>query len=72
MKKRKTLFHAALAAASFACALTLGAGQAIATDGTQAPAESCSAWACRQECGVFGGDLGPGGPGKPLQCYCCG
>ncbi len=33
---------------------------------------SCTQWACRTECAPFGGHLVAGGPGKPLQCACCG
>ena len=33
---------------------------------------SCTTWACNTECAPFGGDLVSGGPGKPLQCACCG
>lgn len=74
MQTRKVPFRALVMGALVAAAFGFGATQAIATEtgdiGTRY--ESCSAWACKQECAPFGGDLGPGGPGKPLQCYCCG
>ncbi|ALN90563.1 hypothetical protein LG3211_1587 [Lysobacter gummosus] len=50
-----------------------GAFQVVAGNGSApAQSESCDAFACRTECAEFGGDLGPGGPGRPLVCYCCG
>lgn len=74
MSKRTVSFRAMLAGAVFAAAMTFGAVQAIATDGSEPGTqhEGCNSWACKKECAPFGGDLGPGGPGKPLQCYCCG
>lgn len=74
MQVRKRSFRTFVAGTMFALMMGFGVSQAIATDaddpGTRY--ESCSAWACRQECAPFGGSLGPGGPGKPLICYCCG
>lgn len=74
MKHRTRSVRIALAALLFSTAMSFGAFQVVAGDGAgvQAENEACSAWACRQECQGFGGDLGPGGPGQPLQCYCCG
>ena len=66
----KTMRNAAAAALFVGC-MGFGAMQAMAEDGEDREA-SCSAWACAQECAPFGGQLGPGGPGQPLQCYCCG
>lgn len=74
MQARKRSLRTILASVSFAAMMAFGASQAVATDaddpGTRY--ESCTAWACKQECAPFGGSLGPGGPGKPLVCYCCG
>ena len=66
----KTLFRL-LAAVAVSGALGFGAVQALAIDDTP-DAVGCRSFACRTECAPFGGDLGPGGPGKPLTCYCCG
>ncbi len=74
MKLSKATIRNLLLGVAVSAAMGFGAAQAIATDsaapGTQH--ESCSAYACKLECAPFGGSLGPGGPGKPLQCYCCG
>ena len=72
--KRRTMLRQLFTGAVFAAAMGFGATQAIATGGDDPGTryESCTAWACKQECAPFGGDLGPGGPGKPLVCYCCG
>ena len=74
MKMRRVSFRSLILGAAFVAAMGFGAAQAVATEtgtaGTQY--ESCNSWACRNECPGFGGSLGPGGPGKPLQCYCCG
>lgn len=74
MQARHIPVRSLLMGFAFAVAMAFGATQAIATDmddpGTRY--EACNAWACKKECAPFGGDLGPGGPGKPLQCYCCG
>jgi hypothetical protein len=74
MKKTRVSLRSMLAAAVFASAMTFGAVQAIATDASQAGTQyaGCTSPACKKECGSFGGSLGPGGPGKPLKCYCCG
>lgn len=74
MKHRTRALRAALAALLFSTAMGFGAAQVFADDGVRgdAPQAACDAWACREECGEFGGELGPGGPGKPLMCYCCG
>lgn len=72
MKTRNRNFRMALAATLFSVAMGFGAFQAFASGGAQSEQASCNAWACRQECGALGGNLGPGGPGKPLRCYCCG
>jgi hypothetical protein len=74
MKKTRMSLRSMLAAAVFASAMAFGTMQAIATDASQPGTQyvGCNSWACRKECGSFGGDLGPGGPGKPLKCYCCG
>jgi len=48
-----------------------GVVQATASTTTSKPA-SCNAFACQTECAPFGGELGPGGAGEPLRCYCCG
>jgi hypothetical protein len=53
----------------------VGGGASAAPPGDDAidgAAPGCTAWACRLECAPFGGALVPGGPGKPLQCACCG
>lgn len=73
MKQRTRNLRIALAALLFSTAMGLGAFQVFASNGaTDQNQASCDAWACRQECGSLGGELGPGGAGKPLQCYCCG
>lgn len=74
MQARKHSLRTIIASVSFAAMMAFGASQAIATDADDPGTRyaSCSAWACKQECAPFGGDLGPGGPGKPLICYCCG
>jgi hypothetical protein len=52
---------------------TMGFGVLQATASTEPTTRaSCGAFACRTECAPFGGDLVPGGPGRPLQCACCG
>jgi hypothetical protein len=71
MKQRWTALRNGMAAAVFLACMGFGAVQATAGDGIEKDA-ACSAWACQQECAPFGGELGPGGPGKPLVCYCCG
>ncbi len=74
MKMRRVSFRSLIFGAAFFAAMGFGAAQAVATEtnteGTQYA--SCSAWACRTECAGFGSNLGPGGPGKPLKCSCCG
>ncbi len=74
MSKRLKTIRNVIATAIFASAMGFGAMQAIATDASDPGTRywGCNAWACKKECAPFGGDLGPGGPGKPLQCYCCG
>lgn len=74
MKARKVSFRSMIATVAFVAAMSFGAAQAIATDGNSPGTRyaGCSSTACRAECPGFGGDLGPGGPGKPLTCYCCG
>lgn len=74
MHTRKVSFRSLVAGALFAAAMGFGATQAIATDGDDPGTryEACNSWQCRQECPGFGGTLGPGGPGRPLTCYCCG
>ena len=74
MKMCRVSFRSLVLGAAFAAAMVFGAAQAIATETNTAGTEyaSCSAWACRTECPGFGGNLGPGGPGKPLKCFCCG
>lgn len=69
MKQWKRI-KTALVTAGVAGSLVFGFVQATAEAETRPAA--CNAWACRTECAPFGGELGPGGPGKPLQCYCCG
>ncbi|MCI2261955.1 hypothetical protein [Xanthomonas indica] len=71
MKQRWTALRNGMLAAVFLASMGFGAVQAIAGDGIEKEA-ACSAWACQQECAPFGGELGPGGPGQPLICYCCG
>ncbi|MBN6151754.1 hypothetical protein JR065_15515 [Xanthomonas sp. AmX2] len=71
MKQRWMSLRNGIVAALFLTSMGFGAMQAVAGDGAETKA-ACSAWACQQECAPFGGDLGPGGPGQPLQCYCCG
>ncbi|MGH8084599.1 MAG: hypothetical protein ACREPV_04925 [Lysobacter sp.] len=73
MKHRTRTIRIALAALLFSTAMGFGAAQVFASNGMKGDTQvSCDSWACRKECGSFGGDLGPGGPGEPLQCYCCG
>ena len=60
-----------LAAVAVVGALGFGTVQAFATDSGPKPV-GCNSWACRNECAPFGGNLGPGGPGQPLVCRCCG
>lgn len=74
MKQRSRSLRIALAALLFSTAMGFGVFQVAADSGVSAqPQEgSCDAWACRTECQGFGGDLGPGGPGQGLVCYCCG
>ncbi|MBB6367292.1 MULTISPECIES: hypothetical protein [Xanthomonas] len=71
MKQRWTALRNGMLAAVFLASMGFGAVQATAGDGIEKEA-ACSAWACQQECAPFGGELGPGGPGQPLICYCCG
>lgn len=74
MMNRTRALRIAVSTLVFSVAMGFGAFQVVANDGTN-PRDtqaSCNAWACRQECGSLGGNLGPGGPGKPLKCYCCG
>ncbi|MCC4597800.1 hypothetical protein NRY95_21200 [Xanthomonas campestris pv. phormiicola] len=71
MKQRWTALRNGMVAAVFLASMGFGAMQATAGDGIGKDA-ACSAWACQQECAPFGGELGPGGPGQPLVCYCCG
>lgn len=74
MKLRSIGFRNVLLGLGVSAAMLFGAAQAIATDSASAGTryETCSSFSCKKECGEFGGDLGPGGPGKPLVCYCCG
>lgn len=74
MKHRTRTLRIALAALLFSTAMGFGATQVFADDGMRKDAQqaACDAWQCREECAGFGGELGPGGPGQPLQCYCCG
>ncbi len=74
MKSRRISFRSMIATAVFVAAMSFGAAQAIATEGSNPGTQyhSCDSIACVAECGSFGGSLGPGGPGKPLVCYCCG
>lgn len=73
MNKRNRGVRVVLAALLFSAAMSFGAFQVIAGNGAApAPSESCDSFACRSECPEFGGELGPGGPGRPLVCYCCG
>lgn len=61
--------------AVFAIAIAgpLGFGVLQATTASADPQPvGCKSFACRTECAPFGGDLVPGGPGKPLRCACCG
>ena len=52
---------------------TMGFGIVQATASTpKGPQVGCNSFACHTECAPFGGDLVPGGPGKPLRCACCG
>lgn len=50
----------------------LGFGVLQATASPPAKPVGCKSFACKTECAPFGGDLVPGGPGKPLRCACCG
>lgn len=73
MKARNRGVRLVLAALLFSAAMGFGAFQVVAGDGAAPSQESsCDSIACRTECGDFGGELGPGGPGRPLVCYCCG
>ena len=73
MKHRTRTLRIALAALLFSTAMGFGAAQVFASNGMKSDTQaSCDSWACRKECAPFGGNLGPGGPGEPLQCYCCG
>lgn len=73
MKHRTRVVRIALAALLFSTAMGFGAATVFAGNGMRGDTQaSCDAWACRAECGSLGGELGPGGPGEPLQCYCCG
>jgi hypothetical protein len=74
MSKRIASFRTLLAGTVFAGAMVFGTMQAIATDASDPGTQyvGCNSWACKKECAPFGGDLGPGGPGKPLKCLCCG
>lgn len=74
MKARTVSIRSMIATAVFVAAMSFGAVQAIATEGSNPGTQyqSCNNIACIAECEGFGGDLGPGGPGKPLTCYCCG
>ncbi|MBN7135352.1 hypothetical protein A7A76_01505 [Lysobacter enzymogenes] len=73
MNQRKRGARIALAALLFCAAMGFGAFQVVAGNGA-APEQSnyCDHVSCRAECPDFGGDLGPGGPGRPDVCYCCG
>ena len=70
MKLRWTTIRNSMIALAFAGSIGFGLKQATASDAPK-PA-GCNSFACRAECPGFGGELGPGGPGKPLQCFCCG
>ncbi|MFD0325312.1 hypothetical protein [Lysobacter gummosus] len=73
MIKRNRGVRVVLASLLFTAAMGFGTFQVVAGNGSApAQSESCDAFACRTECAEFGGDLGPGGPGRPLVCYCCG
>jgi len=70
MKYWKRVRTAVLA---IAAVVPMGFGIVQATASTTAPKPvGCNSFACRAECAPFGGDLGPGGPGQPLRCLCCG
>jgi hypothetical protein len=62
----------ALVASAFIGAMGFGTMQAVATDAPADRAACGRQWQCDDECGPLGGHLGPGGPGQPLECYCCG
>ena len=72
MKQRWILIRNSLAVIGFLGTIGFGVAQATATRAPAAPSAGCNAFACRAECAPFGGDLGPGGPGEPLRCFCCG
>ena len=72
MKLRWNSICKSVLSLAFVGAMGFGAMQAMASPTDSGTNATCNAWACRAECGSFGGELGPGGPGKPLQCYCCG
>jgi hypothetical protein len=72
MKDCWTLFRVSALALVVAGGLGLGTRPAQSKPDPASPQGLCNQTACRAECGVFGGHLGPGGPGEPLQCRCCG
>lgn len=73
MKSRWAAIRNTVIAFAFLGSLAVGARQAVSSDGPATPeGGSCNQWACKTECAPFGGSLGPGGPGEPLQCRCCG
>jgi hypothetical protein len=74
MKKRALVLRNIVAGGLFAAVMAFGAAQAIATNNGETGSQlvGCNSFACKKECGALGGNLGPGGPGKPLKCFCCG